>query len=234
MNCLLEAAFEAGVPFKAITLKGDGDGAEVSIVKGGTSVLSDHGFPDFTDQSKRLLYDSSGPILSFIGGIRHVRLGLRQMEDADAVRFDFVLAEAPHLPLEPGTEIIPYDGVHELVRRMFKKRFSLITRIAHVAPGRLVQFAPPPPVTDKWLQRVLAKRNAQGKQLPNRVLRWKIWRLGVAVFRQHAEACGVRFIDCPPEALDDDGFMRDELVRNLTHGNVEFGRLLLRQAQSLS
>ena len=233
MNCFLEAAFESGVPFDAITLKGEGEGAEVSLFQGAT-VLSDRGFPDFTDQSKSVLYNSSGPIFSFISGIRHVRLGLRQMEDPSEVPFDFVLAEAPHLPLEPGTEVIPFDGVHELVRRMFKKRFLLMTRIAEFAPGRLVQFAPPPPVTDKWLERVLAKRDAQATALPNPVLRWKIWRLGVAVFREHAERCGARFVDCPPEALDADGFMRDELVRNLTHGNVAFGRLLLQQAQSLS
>ena len=55
-----------------------------------------------------------------------------------------------------------------------------------------------------------------------------------AVLKHHAEACGARFVDCPPEALDADGFMREELVRNLSHGNVAFGRLLLQQAQSLS
>ena len=245
MNCLLEAAFEAGITFEAITLKGDGEGDQASLYKSdivlgeGATVLSDHGFPDFTDRSKALLYDSSGPILSFIGGIRHIRLGMRVMEDPSDVPFDFVLAEAPHLPLEPGTEVIPYDAVYHVISRMFKKRLTLLPRIAQSAPGRLVQFAPPPPVCDRHLQRVLAKRNAKGEspsgaKLPNRILRWKLWRLAATVLRQHAEACGARFVDCPPEALDADGFMREELVRNVSHGNVAFGRLLLQQAQALS
>jgi hypothetical protein len=161
------------------------------------------------------------------------------MEDPAEKPFDFVLAEAPHLPLEPGTEVIPYDAVYEVVRRMFKKRLTLLPRIARSAPGRLVQFAPPPPACDGHLERVLAKRHAKGETpagatLPNRIVRWKLWRLAVAVLKHHAEACGARFVDCPPEALDADGFMREELVRNLSHGNVAFGRLLLQQAQSLS
>ncbi len=245
MNCFLEAAFEAGIAFEAITLKGDGEGAQASLHKSdivlgdGATVVSDHGFPDFTDQSKTLLYGSSGPILSFIGGIRHVRLGLRPMEEPSEAPFDFVLAEAPHLPLEPGTEVIPYDAMYETVRRQFKKRLTLLPRIARSAPGRLVQFAPPPPACDRHIERVLAKRNANGEALPgaalpNRFLRWKLWRVAAAVLKQHAEACGARFVDCPPEALDADGFMREELVRNLSHGNVAFGRLLLQQAQSLS
>jgi hypothetical protein len=98
----------------------------------------------------------------------------------------------------------------------------------------VVQFAPPPPVSDRWLEPFLSKQNVKATTLPNRFLRWKLWRLTVAVFRQHAAQCGVRFVDCPPAALDSDGFMRDALVRNVTHGNAAFGRLLLEQARSLS
>lgn len=233
MNCLLEAAFESGVPFQAITLKGEGDGVHLSESEN-ASILSDHGFPDFTDESKALLSGGSGPVVSFIGGIRHVRLGLRQMDDPSEVPFEFVLSEAPQLPLEPGTEVIPLEGVHEVMRRAFKKRLKLITRVANLAPGRLVQFAPPPPVSDKWLEPFLLKQNVKATTLPNRLLRWKLWRLAVGVIRQHAVQCGAQFVDCPPGALDADGFMRDELVRNVTHGNVAFGRLLLAQARSLS
>jgi hypothetical protein len=235
MNCLLEAALEAGVPFTAITLKGAGEGAPLWTGEG-ASLVSDHGFPDFTDESKALLTGRSEPVLSFIGGIKHVRLGLfRQMDDdRSEPPFDFVLPEAPHLPLESGTEVIPYDGVREMVRREFKRRMRLITRVSALAPGRVVQFGPPPPVSDRWLEPFLQKENVNATRLPNRLLRWKLWRVTVALFRQHAVECGAKFVDCPPEALDADGFMRDELVRNVTHGNVAFGRLLLAQAQSQS
>ena len=233
MNCLLEAAIEAGVPFTAITLKGAGDGADV-WTGGGASLISDHGFPDFTDESKAVLTGRSEPVLSFIGGIKHVRLGLQQMDDPSERAFDFVLPEAPHLPLDAGTETIPFEGVREVVRRAFKRRMRLIARVAALAPGRVIQFGPPPPVSDRWLEPFLRKQNVAATTLPNRLLRWKLWRVTVALLEQHARECGARFVDCPPDALDADGFMRDELVRNVTHGNVSFGRLLLAQAQSQS
>jgi hypothetical protein len=90
------------------------------------------------------------------------------------VPFDFVLAEAPHLPLEPGTEVIPYDAAYDMLRRMFKKRLTLLPKIAGFAPGRLVQFAPPPPACDRHRNGAgqrHAGRNAPGTALPNRILR---------------------------------------------------------------
>jgi hypothetical protein len=39
-------------------------------------------------------------------------------------------------------------------------------------------------------------------------------------------------VDCPPDALDGDGFMRDDLVRNATHGNTAFGALLLHEVRA--
>jgi hypothetical protein len=231
MNCLLEAAQEAGIPFQAITLKGPGDGREVEIVR--ARVISDRG-PDFTDESIALLTGSTGPVYSFIGGIKHVRLGLAPMDDPSEPTFDFVLPEARHLPLEPGTEVIPLDAVREIVRRMSSKRMKILARVAELAPGRVVQFAPPPPVSDVWLQPFLSKQSVKATRLPNRLLRWKLWRLTVEHLQQQADALGARFLDCPPEALDPDGFMRDELVRNATHGNLAFGGMLLNQVRTVS
>jgi hypothetical protein len=233
MYCLLDAAREAGIPFQAITLKGPGDGREV-VGNFQSRVISDRGAPDFTEESIALLSGSAGPVYSFIGGIKHVRLGLAQMDDPSEPTFDFVLPEARHLPLEAGTEVIPLDGVREIIRRTLSKRTRLLARVAQLAPGRIVQFGPPPPVSDRWLEPFLLKQNVKATRLPNRSLRWKLWRLTVGHIRQQAEAHGARFVDCPPEALDADGFMRDELVLNATHGNLAFGGMLLSQIKTLS
>jgi hypothetical protein len=232
MNCLLEAAEKAGVAFQAITLKGPGDGQEL-LLTDHSRVISDAGLPDFTGESIALLTGSTGPVYSFVGGIRHVRVGLLPMDDPSEPTFDFVLPEARQLPLEPGTEVIPFDGVREIIRKGFNKRMKVLDRLAQLAPGRIVQFAPPPPVSDRWLEPFLEKQSVKATKLPNRLLRWKLWRVAVQHFREHAEALGARFLDCPPEALDADGFMRDELVRNATHGNVAFGGLLLDQVRAL-
>jgi len=47
---------------------------------------------------------------------------------------------------------------------------------------------------------------------------------------------GIPMVELPPEVVDADGFMRDELRRSLEdahHGNAEFGRLMVIQAAKL-
>ena len=228
MICLLNAAQEAGIPFQAVSLKVVGNADDLFGLSRST-LIEDGAKPDFGETATSLFTGSDEPVYSFIGGVRHVRLGLRRLDDPSEPAFDFVLPDAPRLPLEGGVDVIPADAVREVIRRSFAKRLKILGKVTRLAPGRVVQFAPPPPVSDRWLQPFLLKHNAKSATLPNRMLRWKLWRLTVDVIRLHAEGLGARFLDCPPEAVDADGFMRDELVRNVTHGNLAFGMLLLNQ-----
>jgi hypothetical protein len=162
-----------------------------------------------------------------------VELGLRQLDDPSSPAFDFVLPESPRLDLDPAAEIIPAAAIREMVAGEFGSRLKTLRRLARLAPGRVVQFASPPPVPDRWLEPLLRKASVKGTTLPNRWLRLKLWRLAVDIFREHSAQYGARFVDCPGEALDHDGFMRDDLVRNATHGNVAFGALILEQIRHL-
>jgi hypothetical protein len=232
MVCVLGAAQAAGVPFKAVTLKGIGDGTHLFGVDRST-LIEDRGKPDLSDDTKRLLLSSDEPICSFIGGIKHVQMGLRRIDDPSEPAFDFVLADAPDLPLDPDADVIPSGTMREVVQRTFSSRLRILRRVAKLAPGRVYQFGPPPPVSDHWLETFVLKHAAAPGRLPNRLLRWKLWRLTTDVFRQQAETFGAHFVDGPPEAVDADGFMRDHLVRNVTHGNEAFGALLLAQIRGL-
>jgi hypothetical protein len=232
MVCVLNAAQQAGIPFQGVVLKVVGDENHLFGLDR-SNLFEDRAKPDFSDQTKSLIAGSTGPIYSFIGSVKHVQLGLRQLDDPSSPAFDFVLPEAPGLGLDPNAEVIPANAVREVVRREFKTRLKTLRRLTGVAPGRVVQFAPPPPVSDRWLEPLLEKNSVKATTLPNRLLRWKLWRLTVDIFRQHTTEFGARFIDCPPEALDPDGFMRDELVRNATHGNTAFGALVLDQIRGL-
>jgi hypothetical protein len=232
MICVLNAAQEAGVSFQAVTLKAIENQSRFAGLSR-SKLFEDRGKPDFSDQTKSLLTGSLDPIYSFIGGVSHVQLGIRQLDDPSSPAFDFVLPESPRLRLDPTAEVIPTNAVREIVRRGFKSRLKTVQRLTRVAPGRVVQFAPPPPVSDRSLQPLLEKISVKATTLPNRWLRLKLWRLTVDIFRQHAAEFGARFIDCPPEALDADGFMRDDLVQNTTHGNAAFGALVLGQIRAL-
>lgn len=233
MVCVLHAAQDAGLPFRAVALKALGDGGDVTGLDL-TTFIVDAGKPDFRDDTKALFAASSGPVYSFIGGIMHVQLGLRRLDDPSEPPFDFVLPDAPDAPLDASAEIIPSDAMREIVRHQFKMRLKMMGRLAQMAPGRVVQFAPPPPVSDIWLQWLLNKSWMKATEAPNRWVRWKLWRLTVEIFRQQAVSVGARFVESPIESLDGEGFMRDELVKNATHGNNAFGALLLQQIRSLS
>lgn len=232
MVCVLNAAQEAGLPFQAITLKAVEDeahffGLDRSIF------IEDTGKPDFRDETKAILADSDEPVFSFISGIMHVQLGLRRLDDPAEAPFDFVLPESPGAALDADAALIPFDAIREVVRQQFKSRLKMLGRLAAIAPGRVVQFAPPPPVSDRWLEPLLDKSSVKAVALPNRWVRWKLWRLTADIFRQHALAAGARFVDSPPESMDPNGFLRDDLVRNATHGNTAYGALLLRQIRTL-
>jgi hypothetical protein len=231
MVCLLEAARDAGVPFQAVALKTTGDEDQKSTAS--LSILTeDTGKPDFREDTKTIISGTTGPVYSFISGIMHVELGLQRLDEPSEPAFDFVLPEAPGAGLDAEAEIIPSDAMREVLRRRFKTRLKMLTRLAALAPGRVVQFVPPPPVSDRWLAPLLDKRSVKATVLPNRWVRWKLWRLAADIFRQHASEQGARFVDAPPAALDGDGFLRDELVRNATHGNAAFGALLLDQIRA--
>jgi hypothetical protein len=232
MVCFLNAAQAAGVPFQAVTLKAVSDESHLFGLNR-SRLIEDRAKPDFSDETKALIAASSEPVYSFISGIMYVQLGLRRLDDPSEPAFDFVLPEAPGMPLDPEADLVPSDAMREVVRLEFKMRLKMLGRLAALAPGRIVQFAPPPPVSDRWLEPLLEKSRIKLTTLPSRWVRWKLWRLTVDLFRQQASSVGGRFVDCPPDALDHDGFLRDDLVRNATHGNTAFGALLLDQVRAL-
>jgi len=231
MVCVLNAAQDAGVPFQAVTLKAVEDESHFFGLNRST-IIEDSGKPDFRDDTKAIIAGGTEPVYSFISGIMHVQIGLRHLDDPSEPPFDFVLPEAPDVPLDAQAEVIPSDAMREVIQQQFKSRLKMLRRLTAVAPGRVVQFAPPPPVSDAWLAPLLEKTSVKATELPNRWVRWKLWRLTTDIFRQHALSLGARFVDTPPAALDRDGFMRDELVRNATHGNAAFGALLLDQIRA--
>jgi hypothetical protein len=233
MVCVLNAAQDAGVPFQAVALKLVGDEGHLFGLNRAW-LIEDTGKPDFRDETKAALARGTEPVYSFISGIMHVQLGLRHLDDPSEPLFDFVLPESPNVPLDEQAQLIPSDAMRKVVRREFESRLKMLGKLAAIAPGRVVQFAPPPPVTDRWLEPQLEKVSVKATALPSRWMRWKLWRLTVGIFQQHASQLGVRFVDTPPAAMDRDGFLRDDLVRNTTHGNTAFGALVLDQIRSLS
>lgn len=231
MICVLEAAEAAGLPFRAITLKDINTPGDVASLR--TRLLIDRAKPDFADDTKALIADSRDPVFSFVSGVQHVQMGIRRLSDPSEPPFDFILPEAPQMPLDPEAEVVPFECVCDALAHAYRNRFKMMARVAALAPGRMCQFAPPPPAPQPLMAAFTARKGVPGAPVPSAIFRRKLWRATVHVFRRQTERLGIRFLDCPPEAIDEDGCMREELVRNLTHGNAAFGALVLEQIRGV-
>ena len=232
MNCVLNAAQDAGLPFTAITVKKIRN-VEHLFGLDQSKLIVDNGKPDFSDATKALISSSPGHVFSYVSGVKHVEYPLRRLDDPSEPPFDFFLPDAPQLPPVATAELIPADAVTALMERAFRSRLKVLRKVTALAPGRVIQFGPPPPVSESWIRSFAAGYGADPALLPTAGLRWKLWHVTVKMFREQAERLGARFVDAPRETMDGDGFLRDDLVRNVTHGNTAYGAILLAHIRPL-
>ena len=65
-------------------------------------------------------------------------------------------------------------------------------------------------------------------------LRRKLHELHTEIAREHMKAAGIDFLPFPPEAVDEEGYLKHSLwSRDPTHGNADYGKLVLRQIQEM-
>jgi len=230
MASVLLAAEDAGLAVRPIILKDSIRGYFTEIDR--TRVIVDPS-RDLSEDTRRRLRRANGPVFCFIGGIKHMSMGIRRHPQP----FDFVLPESPDLPLEQGAEIIPASALREMLRAATQPYLTILQMIAELAPGPVYQFEPPPPVPDSWLWEKIRWRQQRGRdepgELPARLVRFKLWRLNTLIMSEFTEELRIRFVPHPPEAVDSEGFLLPDLVSNGTHANQAYGALILDQLTSL-
>jgi len=167
------------------------------------------------------------PVFSFVGGNAHTVLGL-----VDHARgFDFVLPEEPDLPLDPAREIVTAEAVRHALAAIDADLTPILELLVRLTPGRVVHVGPPPPV----FVADAARERYPWNMTPDRPrafappwVRYKVWRLSVAMIAERARALGVPFVAAPADAQDDRGFLRDDLRKDVAHANGRYGSLVLR------
>jgi hypothetical protein len=225
MVCVLLAAEEAGEPLEAIALKDVRWFGELK--RTGLSVES------LKSLDREALAKREDPVFSFIGGMYHTKLGLYRHPQP----FDFVLPEAPDLPLEADAELIPSEAMRKVVQQAVRRHLHLLRKIAAIAGGPVYHFESPPPPAESWLTAKRIEKAIMQKKLgplAGRFLRYKLWRLHSEIVRERAEEIGTRFVGHPQAAIDDEGFLRPEFCRNPTHANERYGALILEQMKALA
>ncbi|TPE52750.1 hypothetical protein [Amaricoccus solimangrovi] len=192
---------------------------------------------DEPDGGKRLkpetiakVREAGGPIFSLIGGNGHNVFGLVYPVQP----FDFHHPDHPERPPAAGAWIIPYEQVWDSVMRRSLTRINELRAFVAAFPGRVIHLESPPPIpSQKWLTAQLAERMASAGipdyEVAAPSVRYKLWRVNSAIFRQECARHGIPFIPAPTEACDAEGFLLRRFWADPTHANAKYGALLLRQ-----
>jgi hypothetical protein len=173
-----------------------------------------------------------GPVVSFVGGGAPSVLAMAQHPEA----FDFVLPEAPDLPLTPGAQIIPYDAMRALLTALNAPYFSTMRQVRDASGSKTFHVEGPPPVADP--ERTAAKfpwslHPGMMKAFSPRWLRLKVWRLQSAIIHDFCAEEGLIFVTRPPDVADAEGFLRPEYFKDAAHANAAYGALVIEQVRAL-
>lgn len=168
-------------------------------------------------------------IVSVVGGNQHNELGLVN----HPTRFDFVLPEAPELPLQPDAQILPSQLIRRNLERRVEPTLRLMRLLRRSTPLPIVHLESPPPIPSA---EHIARYPLGFEELIPELgvapasLRYKLWRLHSAVVRETCEAARIRFVPAPRQMQDPDGMLiREAWADDATHANALYGERLFRQ-----
>lgn len=168
-------------------------------------------------------------VICMIGGNLHNVLGLLN----HPTKFDFVLAEAPDLPLQPDADVLPYG----LVRRQFAARLApqlkIMSEIRAATASPVFHMESPPPIPSETHIRTypgIFKDRIDAQGVAPAALRHKLWRINSDLYREICAAEGIEFIPAPAEMMDERGMLVEKAWNaDPTHGNEIYGECLVRQ-----
>jgi hypothetical protein len=155
--------------------------------------------------------------------------------------FDFVMASRPDLPLEETAELVPEAMVRQVFWPTVAILGAMLGELASKGCSRAFVLGTPPPKGDDdrvraylsaepGLVALAAERGFAIADVPLTppLVRLKLWRVVQEMMAELAGANGASFVEVPPEAQDDTGFLRPEYwVPDATHANHVYGQLLL-------
>jgi hypothetical protein len=184
----------------------------------------------FCEAIERHLGD--GPIFSLIGGTAHDKLGLV----VHPRRFDFVLPSAPDLPFDEQAELVPFDGVRAALAVLAQPYLDLLRLLRSSHRGPLFHLQPPPVLADEArIRPTVPWMFFEGRrEVSPRHLRYKLWRAHSELLAAFCDEQDITFLNHPPRAVDDDGFLRRQHHLNAMHVNAEYGALLLEQMRAVA
>lgn len=220
LRCVQQAAAEGGQLLESLNFWDRPN----DVVKGTTWTL--------VPELQQRLRDHQGDVVSWIGGGAHTLFGLA----SHPRRIEFVLPEAPDLPLDPRAELLPFGAVRESLMVQTEPYLQLMGHVRSLVRHRLLHMEPPPLCPDNaqidpHIPWSLFPGMLQEVAPP--YLRYKMWRLHSQIVSDFCSQAGIEFIARPAMSMDADGFLGQEFFSDGVHANSRYGALQLQQLQQL-
>jgi hypothetical protein len=174
----------------------------------------------------------SGPasdfVVSCVGGNSHNVMGLVNHSQ----RFDFVLPEAPNLPLDNTAEILPSGAVRAALLKRTERNLNVLEELRARTDNAIIHLESPPPVpSEKHIREYPGpfRTKMEERGVAPAMLRYKLWRLHSSLFRERCKKLNILFLPTPPVAQDANGMMVERAWNaDATHGNRWYGIQVLR------
>lgn len=151
--------------------------------------------------------------------------------------FDFDLPGSG-IPIEEGKTVIPYAMMRAQMTALCEQNVLLFWRFFNEAAEKPVFLTPPPPpIADKMhimsYPGAFAGRAKQYGVSPVG-LRRKMWLLYCDILRDVTKDTGTTFVELPDPAFVDGCLAKQFWQEDPTHGNVDYGRLMLEHVTDLA
>ena len=174
-----------------------------------------------------------GPIFCLIAGAIYHEFALLQ----DARPFDVILPECPDLPLIKGAEILPYHAVRANIEARSQPFFAIMNSVREAADQAVFQMQSPPisandsvPTDDPGWNMFFGP----DRTIYPAFMRRKIWLIQSQVIAAHCRKSGIIYVPHPPQAIDENGFLRAGLNGTPGHANQAYGAMVLEQILQLA
>jgi hypothetical protein len=135
------------------------------------------------------------------------------------------------LPVIEGARIIPFDDFNEMIRGLEGELFGTLPLLRDAVNGHVFHMESLPPFRHDTIPPGTGWTKQDGG--PNEVsppyLRLKAWRVHRAQVMRFCAEQAIPYVASPTEALDEDGFLRQEFLASPAHANVKYGALVRRQ-----
>ena len=141
------------------------------------------------------------------------------------------------IPADENRHFIPFDMFATFFRNRLTGTLDIIRQIAEALPDvPKYHLTPPPPIGDLEHIRKYPGLFQDQMHMPLAPddFRLKVYRLQCAIYDEYCENLGVGIIRPPEQAVDERGLLASDYWANdPTHGNEEYGRLVLGQIKEI-